>query len=964
MKLQGMQAAVKQQGWMQRGAAALAMAVLAGLGSGCNSSSTQALTATQVTLTESTSSVNVGGSVTLTATFSGGSGSPAAIGTIVFADGGTFLQGVTLQQGNVVSATVTGLTIGAHNFTASYLGDQTHAPSTSSVVTLSTYDPTSLTIASNLKIAGVGDPIVLTVTAADASTGGTSIPTGNVTFYVTANGATSPIGTAALATVSGTATATLPYTIASPTGTQTFTASLGANGYFLGSTSGGVAVTVHPPLTQDTVTLSGSLTNPATIAAGTADTITATILPVNTTKGTPTGTVTFYDGTVVIGSAALNSTGTSATLTTKQFVAGAAANTITAFYTGDANYAPNYSTNSLSVTVSPYTGATYTNPLNLTDTVNNTGKVYNCPDPAIYKYQVAGVNTWYAYCTGDAFNSADTVNGNFRAHLISIFQSSDLVNWTYVRDAFTTLPSWIATGNELQTPAIKFINGQYLLYYEAPAVKASPGGSAIGVGYAATPAGPFTDSGGPVVNQQIACGGGCNRTVFSPEVIADQTGQLWIAYGGVFAGLSIRQLSANGLTSNAGTEVNIAVDNYYTNPYLLYKNGYYYEFATPAGSCCGGAFSTYSVRVGRSKSITGPYLDAEGNDMNAFSATSGTNGAPGGDTVLVNTGNTIFGPGSNTTFTDEAGQDYILYSGVSSNQQYLPNVTGYTARQLMMDPLDYVNGWPVVRNGTGDSDQPQPVPAAQPNASNGYIPPAYNPDTPGTALAAYSQDFAGATALGSQFSFLHASGVGVSCLDPGNGFAGIPGVAAGLGTTGYTLCSNFDESTNVPGTSYSMSGLPILAEAEPTGNYMVEVKMHSFTPPTGCCSYNYPAQGLMIYSTDTMYLRLDDFSDYDTRQLEFLDEFGSSGTSAFTAFAPAGTPHNSAFTYLRLVKRITNQSTGAATYTSYSSVDGVNYVRGPAWNVSYGNSAKIGIFADNLGEGATFSYIHVSTVLP
>jgi arabinan endo-1,5-alpha-L-arabinosidase len=943
---------------------ALFVLVISILGSitGCSSPSTAPLPGTSVTLTTSLAAINVGGSFTATAKLSGSSVA-SAIGTIVFYDGTTYLQPVVVPGSDTVTASISGLAVGAHQITAVYGGDQTHAASTSAAVTVNVLDPTALTIASNLVIAGVGDPIILTATATTTS-GDLVLPTGTVTFYV--NGTTS-IGTVPLVVKNGVSAATLSYTIAAPTGTQVYTASLAANGFFLASTTAsGASVVVHPPLTQDMVTLSGSVANNATVAAGTADTLTATIAPVNTTKGAPTGNVTFYDGTVVLGTAALNATGTSATLTTKQFTTGAPGNTLTAFYAGDANYAPNYSGSSLKLTVTAYTGATFTNPLNLTDTVNGTGKVYNCPDPAIVKFQLGGADTWYAYCTGDAFNSADQVGGNFRAHLISIFSSTDLINWTYVRDAFPALPAWVAANQELQTPAIKLVNGQYLLYYEAPAVKASPGGSAIGVGVALTPAGPFIDSGGPVVDQQISCGGSCNRTVFSPEVIADQTGQLWIAYGGIYGGLSIRQLGASGLTSNAASEVNIAVDNYYTNPYLLYKNGFYYEFATPAGNCCGGAFSTYSVRVGRSSSITGPYLDAEGNDLNAFSATAGTNGAPGGDTVLVNTGNTIAGPGSNTVFTDEAGQDYIFYSGVSTNQQYLPNVSGYTARQLMMDPLDYVNGWPVVRNGNGDSDQPQPIPASQPGATNGYIPPAYTPDTPGTALSTYSQDFAGATSFGSQFSFLHGANPNAACLDPGNGFAAVPGIAPGFGAGGFTLCSNFAESTNVPGTAYSITTLPILAESEPAGNYLVEVKFHSLTPPTGCCSYNYPAEGLMIYNSDTVYLRLDDFSDFDTRQLEFLNQFGvnTSNNTAYTAFAPAGTPHDAAFTYLRLAKRITNASTGAATYTSYSSVDGVNYVRGPAWDVSYGTTAKIGIFSDNLGEGATFSYVHVSTLTP
>lgn len=938
---------------------ALALSVLLSL-TGCSGGGIAPIPATTVTLTTSAVSVNVGGSVTATATL-GGSSASSAIGTIVFYDGTTYLQPVTVAGAGTVQATVSGLAVGAHQITAVYGGDQTHAGSTSAVTTVNVYDPTALTISSNFVIAGVGDPIVLTVLASTTS-GDLVLPTGTVTFYV--NGTTA-IGSAALVAKGGMSVATLSYTVAAPTGTQVFTASLAANSFFLASTTAtGVNVVVHPPLTQDTVSLSGTIANNATVAAGTADTLTATITPLKTTKGVPTGNVTFYDGTVVLGTAPLNAAGTSASLTTKQFTTGTPPNTLTAFYAGDAGYAPNYSANSLTLTVSAYSGATYTNPLNLNDAVNKTGQAYNCPDPAIMKFQLAGANTWYAYCTGDAFNSADTAGGNFRAHLISIFSSTDLVNWTYVRDALPALPAWAAAGQELQTPAIKLINGLYTLYFSANAA-AGPNGPAIGYATAASPAGPFVAAATPLVNQSLLFNGGPSVSKMGPEVVADNTGNLWLTYGGPYGGIVINQLNTTG-TALVGGSINIGVDNYYTNPYILAKNGYFYEFATPAGQCCGGAFSTYSVRVGRSTSITGPYLDAEGNDMNAFSSTAGTNGAPGGDTVLVNTGNTIVGPGSNTTFTDESGQDYIFYSGVSTNQQYLPNVPGYTARQLMMDPLDFVNGFPVVRNGSGDSDQPQPVPAAQPNGTNGYIPPAYTPDAPANALAGYSQDFTGASSFSSQFSFIHGPNPNAACLDPGNGFATIPGVAPGFSAGGFTLCSNFAESTNLPGSAYSMTSLPILAEAEPTGNYLVEVKFHSLTPPTSCCSYNYPAQGLMIYSTDTVYLRLDDWSDFDTRQIEFLNQFGvnTSNNTANKAFAPVGTPHNSAFTYLRLAKRITNAGTGAATYTSYSSVDGVRYVRGPSWNVSYGSTAKIGLLSDNLGEGATFSYLHVSTLTP
>jgi arabinan endo-1,5-alpha-L-arabinosidase len=283
----------------------------------------------------------------------------------------------------------------------------------------------------------------------------------------------------------------------------------------------------------------------------------------------------------------------------------------------------------------------------------------------------------------------------------------------------------------------------------------------------------------------------------------------------------------------------------------------------------------------------------------------------------------------------------------------------------MMDPIDWVNGWPVVRDGAGDSDQAQPVPASQPNASNGYVTPVYTADAPGTLMTAYSQDFTGATAFNSEFSFIHQN-PNTSCQSDGSGvgasfpYGPISGDNPGFSASGYTLCSNFAASdSSYPGDT--MAQLPILAETEPSGNYMIETKFHSLVPPTACCSANYSSQGFLVYSSDGTYLRLDEAANFDTRQIEFLNQL-TSLSNVF--YAPGGTSNGANYTYLRLSKRITNTTTGAATYTSYSSVDGVNYVRGPAWDVSYPSGTKVGIFSGNTGFGAIFSYIHVSTLTP
>jgi arabinan endo-1,5-alpha-L-arabinosidase len=954
-----------------------AAAALLGV-SGCNNGTTgTTVTPTSLALSSTAVSANLGGSVTLTASLGSSAGSSAAIGVVTFFDGTTALQATSITSGTTVSTTQT-LTAGVHSITAAYAGDQIHAASTSNAISITVYVGTTTKLAASPTLAATAAPVTLTATVA----AGLYVPTGSVIFY----SGTTALGTASLSAVNGSEVATLVTTALTTSGssptTYSITASYVASTYFLASTSSAVSVVIHPTpvVTSTALTLSSA----GTIASGTAETISATVTAVSAGTASPSGTITFYDTNIsvtpntvlTLGTAVVtagSSTTASASITTKQFNVGNT-NSITAVYSGDAIYAPATSP-AASLTMSAYTGSTYTNPLTLTDTVNNTGAVFNCPDPAIIKSQTSGVDTWYAYCTGDAFNNGDsaTSGGPLRAHLISVFSSSDLVHWSYVRDAFATLPGWAASGTELYEPAIKLIGAKYLLYFRGitnAANTAYSGGTgyAIGVGMATSPAGPFTytSTTTPLVVDYEACGNTCNATTQAPEIVYDGT-NYWLSYGGTFGGLYVRQLNSTGTATANSTSTSVAIDNYYTNPYILNYNGYYYLFATPAGGCCSGVYSTYSARVGRSTSITGPYLDAEGNDMNAAVPSNGqTQGEPGGDTVLVNTGNTIYGPGSNTVFADESGQYYALYSGISGSMPCLTSGTTsgsscYTARQLMMDPIDWVNGWPVVRGGAGGSDQAQPVPASQPSAGNGYVTPVYAADAPGTLMAPYSQDFTGATSFNSEFTFIHENPNTVCQYDGSGSYAPIPGDNPGFSASGYTLCSNFAASDS-SFAGDTMAQLPILAETEPSGNYLIEVKFHSLVPPTTCCTANYSNQGLLVYSNDNTYLRLDEFADFDTRQIEFLNQLSSLSTDFY---APVGTPNGANFTYLRLSKRITNATTGAATYTSYSSVDGVNYVRGPAWDVSYGTSGtKVGIFTGNTGYGAVFSYIHVSTLTP
>src|SRR5439155_1247692 len=153
-----------------------------------------------------------------------------------------------------------------------------------------------------------------TVIAADGT------PTGTVTFR---NGSTN-LGTGTL-TASGTATLT---TTALSAGTHSITAVYSGDAIFSTSTSAVLTQTVNPVNNQPgaTATAVASSANPAVF--GQSVTFTATV---TATSGTPTGTVTFLDGSTTLGSAPL--TKGVATLTPPSLSVGS--HTLTAVFSGD-----------------------------------------------------------------------------------------------------------------------------------------------------------------------------------------------------------------------------------------------------------------------------------------------------------------------------------------------------------------------------------------------------------------------------------------------------------------------------------------------------------------------------------------------------------------------------------------------------------------------------------------------------
>jgi arabinan endo-1,5-alpha-L-arabinosidase len=578
---------------------------------------------------------------------------------------------------------------------------------------------------------------------------------------------------------------------------------------------------------------------------------------------------------------------------------------------------------------------TYRNPLNLQLPAG--GVATSCADPSIIKGQQAGDNYWYLYCTKDPLNDQDKdANGNFIFHNIPMFKSLDLVNWTYVGDAFANVPSWGEPTSGVWAPEISYKNGIYFLYYTMtdpkPEVSGAPNCGfepAIGVATSTSPTGPWVDAGAPVVEPRY---NGAPRPfgdrecnffwTFDPDVL-HTNGQSYIYYGSYYGGIQVRPLSANGLSTDPATAVQVTIPNRYEGAEVIYRDGFYYLFVS-AGNCCNGALTGYSVFAGRSTSPLGPFVDQQGISLLI--------GRVGGTPVLTQNGNRWVGAGHNTLFQDLDGQWWTAYHAIDRNDPVFAGTTDFTKRPVLLDAIDWVNGWPVVRGGRGPSDTPQHAPAAQSGQKTNAKTKLVKPDTLGQLLEQYSDEFNG-TPLSPQWSWVRPPDP--STYNVSNG-----------ALNWQTQAADLFEGNN---------SASVLNQPAPNGNYVVEAKVTLNLPPEGCC-FNYVQAGVAIYGNDDAYVRLMHVSIWETRQTEFAKEvFDPFRGNVHFGGTLVGAPGET--TWLRIVKQT---RAGEEHYTAYTSNDGVTWVRGGTWTLNLGNSARIALLSMG-GSGfiANFDYVRV-----
>lgn len=262
------------------------------------------------------------------------------------------------------------------------------------------------------------------------------------------------------------------------------------------------------------------------------------------------------------------------------------------------------------------------------------------------------------------------------ANAFPLRTSPDLVHWTNAGSIFPSArkPTW-ATG-DFWAPEIHKVGTQYIAYFTA---RHSDGKLSIGAATAASPTGPFTDLGRPLVHD-TAMG------MIDATLMTDTAGGrylVWKADGnavGQKTPIYGQALSADGLSLVGTRQQLITNDKTWEGgvveaPWVVARDGYYYLFYS------GNAYynATYAIGVARATSPLGPYTKASAPILKSVTGWEG--------------------PGHGSVVNTAAGSSVMVYHAWNA---------GHTARVMLVDAILWRNGWPAMPEAPSVSSRPMP----------------------------------------------------------------------------------------------------------------------------------------------------------------------------------------------------------------------------------------------------------------
>ena len=308
------------------------------------------------------------------------------------------------------------------------------------------------------------------------------------------------------------------------------------------------------------------------------------------------------------------------------------------------------------------------------------GDIEGAHDPSIIKEG----NTWYLF--GTATEKAPEGQLTIRC-------SQDLHYWKRCGYVFKSIPEWIKSASpetkDLWAPDPSYFNGLYHIYYAYSVFGKNTSGIALVTNKTLDSASPdfkWVDNGSVLISRADD-----EFNAIDPNIAFDAEGHPWLSFGSFWSGIKMRRIDprsgkpstedpklyplarrerpANPPPNPAGLPGNWqAVEA----PVVVRHGDYYYLFVS-FDLCCRGVKSSYRTMVGRSKNITGPYVDALGNSL-----------LHGGGTQLLAGNSRWMGPGGESVLLQPEG-DIIVFHAYD----------GKTGKPfLQISSLTWTDGWP------------------------------------------------------------------------------------------------------------------------------------------------------------------------------------------------------------------------------------------------------------------------------
>ncbi|MFN4254789.1 MAG: arabinan endo-1,5-alpha-L-arabinosidase [Saprospiraceae bacterium] len=298
----------------------------------------------------------------------------------------------------------------------------------------------------------------------------------------------------------------------------------------------------------------------------------------------------------------------------------------------------------------------------------------------------------YFYC----YNT-DVAYGTTIKPGVQIRRSKDLIDWQFYGWAFADIPKQASdyikqqggTPNKgLWAPYVVKVGSEFRLYYSLSSTP-KPRLSTIGLATAPTPVGPWTEKGLVVSSTDDNT---TQTNAIDPTVLIDpKTGRHWMYYGSAWDGIYIlelnpttglpvqggsrgRRISQRGFTAGKPNG-NIEGAEIIYNPTL----GKYFLFIA-----YDWLQTKYNVRVGRSDSPEGPFLDFNGEDLNIEEDHAPMILAP-----YQFAGHAGYQGVAHCGIVSDGGQFFMLHQARPAFNSYLMNLH---VRKILWTP----DGWPVV----------------------------------------------------------------------------------------------------------------------------------------------------------------------------------------------------------------------------------------------------------------------------